>query len=229
MSSDELAELGYDLSTSAFVQQLHLQDGGEPLRQLHSMLQHAFLSMPHLQHLLLVSREDLATGTNEHQLPLPLACAELFSAVMQLGGGTPAAGGAWLFECSRQDALPPLQVRVCDDARVSPPVGQAHCDCCKPLQTPLDPGAARAHRGPRRPPAHCGVFGFSSWPLPQPGSAAGVLPAWGAVRADASDWQPGQPEPGAGRRGRRKAGASEAGVPHAVLPLGCAALGNARA
>lgn len=82
---------------------------------LQQLLRHAFVTMPHLKQVLLVSSLDFDADIQqqqqqeqgqEQQLPaMPDAAVTLFAKAAHI-----MESSAWLYECGRQVALPPLQV-----------------------------------------------------------------------------------------------------------------------
>lgn len=80
------------------------------------LLQQAFTRMPYLKQVLLVSDLDFDADIQKqqqqrqqtHALTLPDTAATLFAKSARVSNT-----GPWLYECSRQLALPPLQVKGC--------------------------------------------------------------------------------------------------------------------
>lgn len=83
---------------------------------LQQLLQHAFLSMPHLQQVLLVSSLDFDADIQQQQqqhakgIAVPDAAVTFFTKATRISDA-----GPWLYACSRSLVLPPLQVhpRAC--------------------------------------------------------------------------------------------------------------------
>lgn len=80
---------------------------------MQQLLQHAFVAMPHLKQVLLTSKLDFDADIQQQQQQqrqtppsLPDAAVTLFAKASSV-----EQGSRWLYDCSRQMALPSLQVR----------------------------------------------------------------------------------------------------------------------
>jgi hypothetical protein len=79
------------------------------------LLQHAFQTMPHVQQVLMVSQLDFEADIQQQQQQqeqqqgqapaVPDTAVTLFAQATYISGSS-----AWLYDCSRQVVLPPLQV-----------------------------------------------------------------------------------------------------------------------
>jgi hypothetical protein len=91
------------------------------------LLQQAFARMPYLQQVLLVSDLDFDADIQQQQqqqtqaLVVPDTAATLFAKATRVGDT-----GPWLYKCSRQLALPPLQVRWLSAAGTAQPLAALH-------------------------------------------------------------------------------------------------------
>jgi hypothetical protein len=113
---------------------------------LQQLLQHAFVSIPHLRQVLLVTSLDFDADIQQQQKQHQAAAVPDAAATLFVKASNNSSTRLWLYDCSRHDVLPAFQVRAMCLATVQgPSVLCALSLCCLPsCQVGLRLGHVRA-------------------------------------------------------------------------------------